>query len=399
MNVSISNDTVTVITLNDGKKITLLGTAHVSSESVQEVERVIREEKPDHLCLELDAGRYKTMKEGQHWENLRIGEVLRQRKGFLLLANLVLSSFQKRIGETTGITPGEEMRKAAETADELEIPFSLCDREIQVTLRRAWGMSGFWNKMKLLASLLASIFTNERIEEKDIEQLKQRNALENMMLELAEYLPSIKRVLIDERDRYLATNIYRAPGSHVLAVIGAGHTPGIIEQLRSLAEGSMTQDLSDIEIVPPPSRLSKVIPWLVPALVLSLLIYGFINAGWHQGMTMFFYWFMVNGILSAAGTILALGHPVTVLSAFLFAPLTSLNPTIGVGIVTGLVEAYVRKPRVYDFDRLPQDILSVRGFYRNRFTHALVVFFLSSIGSAIGTFAAFPFLLSLVNGG
>jgi len=393
------SDTVTEITLSSGKHITLVGTAHVSAGSVDEVEKQIKERSPDHVCLEIDAGRYKTMIEGQKWENLKIGEVLRQKKGFLLLANLVLSSFQKRIGNSTGITPGDEMRKAAETAKEEKIPFSLCDREIQITLRRAWSASGFWNRMKLIATLLASIFSREKVDEEELEKLKQRNALQAMMEELASYLPSIKKVLIDERDRYLATKIFTSPGTHTLAVVGAGHGPGIIKTLESLENSELTSDLSDIEHIPKKAGIAQYIPWLVPIIVLSLMIYGFTQAGWDQGIQMFFYWFMVNGILTAVAAVAALAHPVTIISSFLLAPLTSLNPTIGVGIVAGLIEAYVRKPRVYDFEHLQDDILSLKGFFKNRVTHTLIVFFFTSIGSSIGTFIAFPVLISLISGG
>ncbi|MCF7945395.1 MAG: TraB/GumN family protein [Spirochaetia bacterium] len=396
MKVDISSDTISRIELDSGKKITLLGTAHVSPESVEEVERYIREEEVDHVCLEIDAGRYKSMKEGQKWENLKISEVLKRGQGFLLIVNLVLTSFQRRIGNATGIAPGGEMKRAAQVAEEEGIPFSLADREIQVTLRRAWKNSSFWNKMKLIASLMASMFSSEKLEEKDIEELKHRNALQDMLNEMAEYLPSIKKVLIDERDRFLASNIYKAPGNSVLAVIGAGHAGGIIETIKKLENGTMDTNVQDISTVPPPSRFSKIIPWIIPAIVIGIMAYGFINAGWNQGVEMFFYWFMVNGILSGIGAIIALAHPVTIILSFLLAPLTSLNPTIGVGIVVGLIEAYLRKPRVYDFEHIQDDILSIRGFYRNRITHALVVFFLTSVGSAIGTFAAFPFILSIL---
>ncbi len=399
MQVTHITDTVSEIILASGKRITLVGTAHVSADSVAEVEQLIRERRPDHLCLEIDAGRYRTMTEGQQWESMRIGDVLRQKKGFLLLANLVLSSFQRKIGDSTGITPGDEMRIAAETAKDEDIPFSFCDREIQTTLRRAWNKSGFWNKMKLIASLMASIFSNEKISEKDLAALKERNALQAMMEELADYLPTIKEVLIDERDQYLATKIYNSPGEDVLAVVGAGHGPGILKILEALEEGTISDDLSAIETIPKRKNIGQALPWIVPILMLSLMVYGFIKSGWDQGIQMFFYWFMVNGVLSALGALVALAHPVTIILSFLLAPFTSLNPTIGVGIVAGLVEGYVRKPRVYDFEHLHRDILSIRGFYRNRFTHALVVFFLSSVGSSIGTFVAFPVLITLVSGG
>ncbi len=389
------SDTLTRITIED-REIYLIGTAHVSSDSVKEVEEFIEQEQPDRVCLELDPGRYKNMMEGQSWEDVNIQSIIKQGKGFFLLANLALSSFQKKMGEQTGVTPGEEMHIAANAAKKAGIPFSLCDRDIQITLRRAWKRSSFWNKMKMLGVLVSAAFSNEKLSEEEIEALKERSALSGMMEELAKELPTAKEVLIDERDRYLATNIYQAKGKKVVAVIGAGHAKGLAGTIEKLSAQEMSTDLSELESIPKPSKASKVIPWVIPALVVSLLAVGFINAGWNQGLKMFIYWFMVNGVLSCIGAIIALAHPLTILLSFLLAPFTSLNPTIGVGIVVGIVESMVRKPRVKDFQNINNDILSIRGFYRNRVTHALIVFFLTSIGSSIGTFIAFPFLISLL---
>ncbi len=399
MNKNIHEESQTVTRIHFGEKeIILLGTAHVSRDSVDEVKRTIAEEEPDHVCVEIDAQRYKTLTEGQDWSKLSIDKVLKERKGFLLLANLVLQAFQKKLGENLGVKPGEEMKAAIDAAREGEIPHSLADREIQVTLRRAWSQSSLWNKLKMVASLLASIFSNEKLSEEEIEQLKQKSALQDMMEELADYLPSVKEVLIDERDRYLAANIFKAEGKRVVAVIGAGHVRGIIEWLYAFHEGRAATELEEISTVPPASRAKKILPWILPALIVALIAVGFINSGWNQGLRMFLYWVVVNGSLSMLGAIVALAHPLTIILSFLAAPFTSLNPTIGVGIVTGLFEGYIRRPRVSDFENIQTDILSVRGFFRNRFTHALVVFFLSSIGSSIGTFIAFPFLLSLLGG-
>lgn len=389
------SDTVTKITIED-REIYLIGTAHVSADSVKEVELFIEEQAPDHLCLELDEGRHKAMMEGQSWENVNIQSIIKRGQGFFLLANLALSSFQKRMGSQTGVKPGEEMKIAAEAANAANIPYSLCDRNIQVTLRRAWKKSSLWNRMKMLGVLLSAAFSREELSEEDIEALKERSALSGMMEELAEELPSAKAVLIDERDIYLATNIYKAPGKKTLAAIGAGHANGIAETIEQLASGERSEDLSDLETIPKPSAFSKLLPWLIPAAVVGLLAYGFINAGWNQGLKMFIYWFTVNGVLSGIGAILALAHPLTILLSILLAPFTSLNPTIGVGIVVGVVEATIRKPRVSDFKRINEDILSIRGFYKNRVTHALIVFFLTSVGSSIGTFIAFPFIISLL---
>lgn len=390
------SDTLTKIFLED-KEILIVGTAHVSSESVKEVEQLIIDEHPDRVCLELDAGRYKTMKEGQSYENLNIGNILKQGKGFLLLANLALSSFQKRMGKQTGVAPGEEMKIASEAAEKAGIPYTLCDREIQTTLRRAWMKSSFWNKLKLMGTLISSAFSREELKDEDIEKLKEKNALQGMLEELSHELPTVKEVLIDERDKYLATKIFTAPGKKILAVIGAGHAEGLIHTLSQLETNSEYVNLSELETIPKASKALKFIPWIIPAIILGILAYGFINAGWTQGLKMFFYWFMVNGVLSGIGAIIALAHPLTIILSFLLAPFTSLNPTIGVGIVVGMVEAIIKKPRVKDFENLNEDILSIKGFYKNRFTHALLVFFLTSIGSSIGTFVAFPFLITLLN--
>lgn len=395
MTIERVSDTLTRISLVD-REIILIGTAHISHESVQEVTQTIRENQPDHVCLEIDAGRYKVMREGQSWKDLNIGNILKQGKGFFLLANLALSSFQRRMGATSGITPGEEIRAAADAADEAGISYSFCDRDIQTTLRRAWKRSNLWNKLKLFSALLASAFSNEKLTDEDIESLKERNALEAMMDELAQELPLVKEVLIDERDRYLATKIFTSPGKRIVAIIGAGHAKGIITTLQDLEAGSIGTRLDDIDTIPPNSRISKVIPWSIPVIVIGMMAYGFIHAGWSQGVRMFTYWFLVNGILSGIGAIISLAHPITIVLSFLLAPFTSLNPTIGVGIIVGGFEAYIRKPRVVDFESLPQDILSLRGFYKNRVTHALLVFFLTSLGSSIGTFIAFPFIASLL---
>ncbi len=379
------------------KKITLVGTAHISKESISDVRDVIERVEPDRVCVEIDRSRYGTLTEGSSWENLNVIKILKEKKGFLLLANLVLSSFQKRMGLDLGVKPGDEMLEAINVAKEKNIPFSLCDREIQVTLRRAWMKSNFWAKNKLIAAMLSSTFTKEKLSEEEIERLKESSALENMMKELAEFLPSVKEVLIDERDRYLATNIYNAEGKNIIAVVGAGHVNGIIEYLKRLDSGEINGDsLEELEEVPPKGTISKLLPWIIPALIVGLIGYGFYRHGLGVSLDMLKRWILINGSLSAIGALVALAHPVTIILAFLAAPITSMNPTIGVGIVTGICEAFLRPPRVRDFESLNDDITSFKGFFKNRFTHIFVVFFFSSLGSAIGTFLGIPFLATLL---
>lgn len=394
-NSTPDHETVTRLNLGD-REFILVGTAHVSSRSVEEVREVILGEEPDRVCVEIDETRFNSLVKKQSWQNLNIGQVLKERKGFLLLANLVLSSFQRRMGLEMGVSPGEEMLTAVKICEEQGIAFSLCDRDIQITLRRAWLRSSFWGKNKMLAAMLSSIFTREKLDAEEIERLKAKSTFQNMMDELASFLPSVKEVLIDERDRYLAIRIYNAVGNKIVAVIGAGHVEGIIESLKRLDAGTLENDTSSLETIPPRKKISRILPYLVPAIIIGLIVAGFFRSGWRLSLSMMWKWILVNGTLSAIGSLLALAHPITIAAAFVGAPITSLNPTIGVGLLTGIVEATLRKPRVTDFENLPEDLLSFRGFLRNRITHILLVFLFSSIGSSLGTFIGIPYLTALL---
>jgi len=389
-------DTVSRIRLGE-REILILGTAHVSRDSVDEVTNAIREELPDRICVEIDAGRYQSLSRDEKWQQMDLTKVFREKKGFLLLTNLVLTSFQRKVGMNTGIKPGEEMKMAIEVAEELSIPFSFSDRPVQMTLQRAWGKSSFWNKMKLLASLLSSVFTTEKVDAAEVESLKEKGALQDMMEELSSFLPSVKEVLIDERDQYLATNIYEAPGNKIIAVVGAGHMGGIVRWIEDLHKGTRESDLREISSLPPRKMGSKLIPWVIPALILAIVVTGFITSGVEVGVRMLIVWILANGTLAALGAILALAHPLTVLGSFIAAPITSMNPTIGVGMVSGIMEYFFRKPRVSDMEALQDDVTTFRGWYRNRISRILLVFF-SSLGSSIGTFYALPRISFLLGG-
>ena len=380
----------------DGREIILVGTAHVSPESVQEVRNIIENEKPGRVCVEIDEGRYQTLARKNTWESMDIQKVLKEKKGFLLLANLVLSSFQKKIGLDVGSKPGEEMNQAILAARENNIPFSFSDRAIQITLQRAWRKSNFWNKMKLLSVLVSSIFVTEDVDKDEIEKLKQSSALQQMMEELAQYLPSVKEVLIDERDQYLASNIFTTKEEKVVAVVGAGHAPGIIRWFESFYKKEAETDLSEISVLPVRTLWSRISPWLIPLAVVGLIAAGFHKRGIEGGINMIMIWFLANGILAALGSMISLAHPLTVLVAFLTAPFTSMVPVIGVGFFTGLLEYFIRKPLIRDFEHLQTDVNSFKGWYRNRVTHILLVLFFSSLGSVIGTFVAIPRLSILL---
>lgn len=381
------------ITVN-GRQIILLGTAHVSAESIKEVKEVISGEKPDTVCVELDSDRYKTLTDTKSWQEIDIIKVIKEGKGFLLLANLALSSFQKKMGLELGTKPGDEMKAAIEISSGLGIKTAMVDRPIQITLKRAWAKSGFTGKSKLLAALLGSSFSSEKLTEEEIEQLKNRSAMDGMMDEISRYLPSVKEVLIDERDRYLASKIWEAGGEKTVAVLGAGHLKGTEQFLIQLSKGEKNTDVSEIEVIPPKSRLKKAAGFILPALILCLIAAGFFKGGLSKTSSMLISYTLWNGGLAALGALIALGNPLAILTGFIAAPITSINPFIGVGFFTGIVQAWIKKPQVKDMENLSGDACSLKGWYKNRITRTLLVFMLSSIGSSIGTFITVPALFS-----
>ena len=396
-------------------EIVLIGTAHVSRESIDEVNRIIREERPDLICVELDKSRYASMTQKESWENLNMVKAIREGKGFLLLANLVLAGFQRRLGAELGVRPGEEMKAALETAKELDIPHALCDREIQITLRRAWANCGFWNKNKLLAALISSAFTTEKLSAQEIEELKNRGELEGMMNELADYLPEVKETLIDERDQYLAAKIWSSAAEQIpqgsvsveqaqggqasgektkriVAVVGAGHMMGIKAHLEKIAAKEKTSDVSSLDTIPPRGSLSKALPFLIPLVILGLIVFGFIRGGADMTLSMLRVYILWNGSLAALGALLALAHPLAILAAFLTAPITTFTPFLGVGMFSGVIQVALKKPRVSDAQTLLDDVGSLKGFYRNRITRSLLVLFLTQLGGVAGTFITIPAL-------
>lgn len=382
------------ITCANGKEITLIGTAHVSQDSVDEVAKAIDEIGPDRICVELDIGRYKSKTEPQGWESLNIKTILKENKGFLMLANMALSSYQKKLGEQMGVSPGDEIMRAAQLATERDIPLSFCDREIQVTFKRAWRLSNGWNKIKLISSLLTAVFSNEEISNEEIEKLKETNVLQSMLDEMAAELPTIKKVLIDERDQYLASNIFTAEGTKIVAVVGAGHAPGLVAHMQKLERQEVSANVDSITTVPPASKAGKVFSWAIVVALLGIIVAGFIRSGWDQGLEMFLYWFGLNATLTGIAAILSLAHPVTIILSMAAAPVTALSPTLGVGMVAGILEASMRKPRVKDFERVSEDIMHFKGWFTNRIIHALFIFMTTSIFASIGTFIAFPLLIS-----
>ena len=378
----------------DGREIILLGTAHVSQASVDMVRAAIADENPDTVCVELDEQRHRALRNPRHWEDLNLIAVIRGGQAPFLLTNLLLAAFQKRMGLHTGVRPGAELAAAAEAAEQDGRCLRLVDRDIRTTLLRAWRRAGFWKKMSLLATLLAGMFEDRKIDEAELARLRETDTLSAMLDELAAVLPAIKTILVDERDLYMSHQIRQAPGARLLAVVGAAHLPGLCARLAE--PPAAPQEIAELVTIPEPGRLARTLPWLIPGLVLAVFAIGFLAGDMNQLTSAAIAWILATGSLAAIGTAAAMGHPLTIVSAFVAAPFTTLHPAIGVGFVTGLVQAFLAAPTVRDMERAGEDIASVRGWWRNRMTRVLLVFFLSNLGAAAGVLLAFRWLKDLL---
>lgn len=368
-----------IIRLNlDGKEFIFIGTAHVSRNSVEQVKEVIESERPDAVCIELDEQRYQTIIEGDKWKNTDIIKIIKEKKSTLLLVNLILSSFQKRIAKQFGINAGQEMIQGIESAKTIGANLVLADRNIQTTFSRIWHGVRIWGKIRLIAGIVFSIFNTEEITEEDLEKLKSRDMLDSILNDLTASFPDLKRPLVDERDQYLAQKIKEAPGNKVVAVLGAAHIPGIKEEIYK------DHDLPALSQLPPNSRVPIIIGWAIPILILTLIAYTFISnpdAGVQQSIN----WVLWTGSFAALGTALAFGHPLSILTAFIAAPLTTLHPLLAAGWFAGLVQAYIRRPSVREFENLSEDIFSLKGFWNNKITRILLIVTLANMGATVGT--------------
>lgn len=366
----------------------ILGTAHVSRQSAEDVRREVRSGRYDAIAIELCPQRQHAIAHPEALAELDLLQALRQGKGGMIAASLALGAYQQRLAEQFGIEPGAEMRAAMEEAELASKPLLLIDREIGTTLKRVYRSVGWWQRLGLVAGLGASLLSREKISEQDIEQLKQGDMLEATFTEFAARSPDLYKALIAERDRFMAAKLLLEASQHddVLVVVGAGHVEGLARELAELTDPPR-QVVTELQHTPPASRWPKLIPWLIIAVILAGFAYGFsqdVQFGWR----LITEWILINGTLCALGSLIALAHPLTIGTSFIAAPVTSLNPTIGAGFVTAAVEAAVRKPRVADFSSLRSDVARLRGWWRNRVARVLLVFILSTIGSAAGTYIA-----------
>ena len=364
-----------------GREFIIVGTAHISRQSADLVREVIENEKPDVVCVELDEKRMIALSEKNRWENLDLKNIIRQKQLSTLIVNLVLSSYQKKLGEKLGVTPGTELLEAVNTSKEKNIPIELCDREVRITLRRAWHSMSFWQKLKFLFGGLAGIFEKQELTEEKLAELRSKDVLSEMMEELGKAMPVLKEVIIDERDQYIAQKMKESKGEKIVSVVGAGHVKGIIKTL----ESNNSIDLKKIEVIPAASPVAKIIGWGIPLIIVGSILFIGYSKGISEAGDNTLFWILANGIPSALGALIAVAHPLTVLAAFFAAPITSLSPLIGAGYVAAFVQAYFQPPIVKDFQSVSENAKKLSMWWKNKLLKVLLVFILASLGSVLGT--------------
>lgn len=377
--------------LRDGVEFTLLGTAHVSKRSADAVKDAIDSGHFDAVAVELCGARADAIRNPQAMAKLDLFQVLRDGKAGMVAANLALSAYQKRLADQLGIEPGAELRIAMQEAEQQGLSLHCIDRDVGLTLKRVQASLGWWERSKVVSGLIASTMVDDEIHEDEIERLKEGDILESTFAEFAKRSEPLYRSLISERDHYMAARLRQIaakpnPPSKVLAVVGAGHLAGLARELAE-SQQSPSEIIEQTSVLPPPGRWGLWLTMIVSVLVLGGFIWGF-SQGSEVGAEVVLNWVLFTGVLGAFGCLLAGGHPLSILGAFIASPLTPLHPALASGTVSAAIEAWVRKPTVADFSRLREDSGSVRGWWRNRVTRVLINFFLTSFGTAIGVYIA-----------
>ncbi|MCB1168861.1 MAG: TraB/GumN family protein [Leptospiraceae bacterium] len=433
--------------------ILVLGTAHVSRRSVEDVQHAFREFQPDSVCVELCRPRHEAIRDPERWKKLDLGKVIRQKKLALLVANLMLSAFQKKIGEKSGVEPGAEMKEALKLAKEEDSEVVLADREIRATLSRAWARVGFFRRMWLGSYLLSSLLVREEVDPEEVEKLKEEDAFADLFKSLPSRYNSIKEVIIDERDHYLAESIRRAASDHpelervsdvdgagattiggkpgdgegadsdgpsakkkkaaasrksssktsrkgrkrVLAVVGAGHLPGILKAL----EEKQSVSLQELSEVPTSRPIRTILAWVVFSVVLILLGTTIVTGGGEKAVKeALLAWIFSRSVFAGLGAILALAHPLSILVTIIMAPIVILFPWFRLWMFPAFTENWLRRPRVEDFERIAEDTDTAGGLfkslYTNRVLHLIWVVMLVSMGLTIGNLEFLRVLVGIV---
>lgn len=370
-----------------GDDLRLIGTAHVSAASVAAVEHHIAEWQPDVVAVELCKSRLEALTSQRRLDQEALGRVLKEGKAPLVLAQSMLAAEQRRMGLDTGQQPGAEQLAAVRAAETAGLTVALVDRDIQLTLRRAWRQMGFGEKTRLIWSL---VFDDEEDEEEAIsidDLLRDGDLVSHLMDQLRELVPSAGEVLVDERDEFIAARIEEARGGgRTLAILGAGHLEGVSKRLREGAERP-AERLTALEHVAPRHPAWRVVGWSVPVLMIGLIAWLGWQGDWAQLRETAYWWIGINAGLSALGALLARGHPLAILTGALASPITSLNPTLAAGWFAGYVQLRVSQPTAEDL----QAFVKLERFgllWSNRAGRVLLVTALTNLGSVAGTWIA-----------
>lgn len=398
--------------------VTLVGTAHVAASSVLEVEQAIRGRRPVRVLVELDPRRLEALRDPEAWQKTDIVRIIRDGKQHLFLLQLYLASVQAQMGRETGVAPGAELLRAVQVADEVGAEVVLIDRDIAITLKRGFGSLGFWTRMRLFYNLWVEIMTPAATEtgKLDVEALLKSDAITQMTEEFARVAPPIKVALIDERDDYMASHIAEqaalatSPGSAgasaangtpsggVVAVVGAGHLAGIKSRLASTTPPTAaTRAILD---QPPPARLTagKVIGWAIPLAIVAFFVYLAATGQFLELRKQVLEFVLITGSLAALGCLLALGHPLAIVVAFVAAPIGVLHPLLATGWFAGLAQAWLRKPTVADFQAIKQ-IETFKQFWSNGVVRILLVTALTNVGAMVSTAIVIPRFFQAAAGG
>ncbi len=370
--------------------LTIIGTAHVSEESVNEVKDAIYEQHPEVVAIELDRGRYTKLKQQmmgiEEDDTISVTQIIKDNKVGLFLTTTLLSYFQSKIGADLDVAPGSEMVGAIEASEDLGIPIALIDRDISTTLQRALNKMGFIEKAKFLFGLIASVFGFGDEEDIDVEELKNPENLDDLMDMFKDEAPSVHEVLVHERDAYLAGRIMQIPQDHVIAVVGAGHKPGIE---RYLDNPETLPNLRDLEVI----NEKKGIPWakillaLIPILfvvIFFLAYFSGINITWN-----IYEFIAISMIMGFIGSILSGSTLISAIVGGLVAPLTIIHPLLAAGWFSGLCEAKFRKVKQSDIQNLAH-IESFRDLWQNNIFRILLVVIGTNLGVSIATLVILP---------
>ena len=360
----------------NGKEITIIGTAHISSDSVEEVKQALIEIQPDTVAIELDDERYKSMTETKDWKEMDIVDIIKKKKVGFLLAQMILSSYQRKIAQNLNQNVGQEMSVAIQYSKENQTKLIMIDRNIQTTLLRIWHNLCWFEKIKMLSELLGSLFEND-VKEEDIEALKQGDMLQSALAEVSKQFPKIAETLIFERDRIMAYKLAHANGQKIVAVVGAAHVPGIQKNLTNNTPISNILQVNK-------KKNSQLTAWIFPLFIVGLILLSIINSPGLAYDTILRF-ILINGSLAALGTLIALGHPLSILTAFVMAPIGVLSPFLATGWFAGLMEAWVHKPKVEDFMNLQDDVLHIKGYWTNRVARILLVVLLANVFASLGS--------------